>query len=155
MELIRVDDSEFRAYGRVLEGYDVSEILKEMGNTQLPEGVDYVASVPELERTQAAKELADGIYGQMEIQIGYCNGHNRKLNALEYHRDSEVNIAVNDLVLLLGHQGLYPGIPGGHGRGVRRHDRGICADCPRCCGKRPLWASTAEIPVQRSWPSAR
>jgi len=38
----------------------------------------------------------------MPIQIGYCNGHNAKLNALEYHRDSELNIAATDAVLLLG-----------------------------------------------------
>ena len=36
--------------------------------------------------------------------IGYCNGDNHKLNALEYHRSSEVNIAVTDMILLLGAQ---------------------------------------------------
>ena len=40
----------------------------------------------------------------MPIQIGYCNGHNKKLNAVEYHRNSEINVAVTDLVLLLGCQ---------------------------------------------------
>lgn len=104
MELISVRDPEFRAYGRVIEGYDVSGLMKAMESTPLPEGVVYVASVPELEKLPVAAELADGIYGQMEIQIGYCNGHNKKLNALEYHRDSEVNLAVKDLVLLLGRQ---------------------------------------------------
>jgi len=95
---------EFKAYGRVIEGYDVSGLMKAMESTPLPDGVVYVASVPELEALSAAKELADGIYGQMKIQVGYCNGHNRKLNALEYHRDSEVNLAVKDLILLLGKQ---------------------------------------------------
>ena len=38
----------------------------------------------------------------MPIQIGYCNGHNHLLNAVEYHRDSEINIAVTDLILILG-----------------------------------------------------
>ena len=41
------------------------------------------------------------MYGGLPIQIGYCNGHNHTLNALEYHRDSEINIAVTDMVLLL------------------------------------------------------
>ena len=41
-------------------------------------------------------------YGEMPIQIGYCNGHNTMLNALEYHRDSEINIAAEDAVLMLG-----------------------------------------------------
>ena len=104
MEVMDVRGPEFKAYGRVIEGYDVSGLMKAMESTPLPEGVVYVASVPELEALSAAKERADGIYGQMKIQVGYCNGHNRKLNALEYHRDSEVNLAVKDLILLLGKQ---------------------------------------------------
>ena len=72
-----------------------------MEETPCPDDVVYVASVKELEDLKIAEELADGVYGQMPIQIGYCNGHNRKLNALEYHRDSEINIAVSDMVLLL------------------------------------------------------
>ena len=104
MEVMDVRGPEFKAYGRVIEGYDVSGLMKAMDSTPLPDGVVYVASVPELEALSAAKELADGIYGQMKIQVGYCNGHNRKLNALEYHRDSEVNLAVKDLILLLGKQ---------------------------------------------------
>ena len=57
-----------------------------------------------MEALPAAKELENGIYGQMPIQIGCCNGHNKKLNAVEYHRDSEVDIAVDDLILILGKQ---------------------------------------------------
>ena len=104
MELINVCSPEFRPYGRVITGYDVDGLMKSMESTPLPEDVVYVASVPELEALPIGAELSDGIYGQMEIQLGYCNGHNKKLNALEYHRDSEVNLAVTDLVLLLGRQ---------------------------------------------------
>ena len=35
-------------------------------------------------------------------RIGYCNGNNYLLNAVEYHRDSEINIAVTDMILILG-----------------------------------------------------
>lgn len=104
MELINVCSPEFRPYGRVITGYDVDGLMKAMESTPLPEDVVYVASVPELEALPIGAELSDGIYGQMEIQLGYCNGHNKKLNALEYHRDSEVNLALTDLVLLLGRQ---------------------------------------------------
>ena len=38
----------------------------------------------------------------MPIQIGYCNGNNYLLNAVEYHRDSEINVAVTDMILILG-----------------------------------------------------
>ena len=98
---ISVMDTEFKKYGKVIEGYDLKEILQKMEETPCPDDVVYVASVKELEDLKIAKELADGVYGQMPIQIGYCNGHNRRLNALEYHRDSEINIAVTDMVLFL------------------------------------------------------
>ena len=99
-----VSDPEFGTYGRVISGYDVTELMAEMMKTPLPEEVIYVPSVPELEQLSVAAEIAGEVYGQMPIQIGFCNGHNTKLNAVEYHRDSELNLAVTDLVLLLGRQ---------------------------------------------------
>lgn len=98
---ISVMEPEFKKYGKVIGGYDLKEILQKMEETPCPDDVVYVASVKELEELKIAEELADGVYGQMPVQIGYCNGHNRRLNALEYHRDSEINIAVTDMVLLL------------------------------------------------------
>ena len=41
---------------------------------------------------------------QSPAVIGYCNGHNSLLNAVEYHRSSEVNVAATDLILLIGMQ---------------------------------------------------
>ena len=104
MTVKKVTDSAFKAYGRVIKGYDFSGLLKAMEQTPLPEDVIYIPSLPEMEALPAAKELGNGIYGQMPIQIGCCNGHNKKLNAVEYHRDSEVDIAVDDLILILGKQ---------------------------------------------------
>ena len=104
MTVKKVTDPAFKAYGRVITGYDLSGLLKAMEQTPLPEDVIYIPSLPEMEALPAAKELENGIYGQMPIQIGCCNGHNKKLNAVEYHRDSEVDIAVDDLILILGKQ---------------------------------------------------
>lgn len=98
----RVTDPAFRKYGAVIKGYDFSELIKVMKSTPLPEDVVYVPTVPELEALPIYKEVEMGIYGQLPIQIGYCNGQNKLMNALEYHRDSEVNVAVTDLVLLVG-----------------------------------------------------
>ena len=70
----------------------------------VPEDVIYVPSVDELEALDVAKELQNRAYGGLPIQIGYCNGHNKKLNAVEYHRNSEINVAATDLVLLIGEQ---------------------------------------------------
>ena len=104
MTVRKVADPAFKAYGRVITGYDFSGLLKAMEHTPLPEDVIYIPSLPEMEALSDAKELERGIYGQMPIQIGCCNGHNKKLNAVEYHRDSEVDIAVDDLILILGKQ---------------------------------------------------
>lgn len=104
MTVKKVTDPAFKAYGRVITGYDFSGLLKAMEQTPLPEDVIYIPSLPEMEALPAAKDLENGIYGQMPIQIGCCNGHNKKLNAVEYHRDSEVDIAVDDLILILGKQ---------------------------------------------------
>ena len=104
MEIKKVIDPAFKSYGKVITGYDCGELLKAMEQTPLPEEVIYVASVPELEQLEVCQKMEKNLYGQLPIQVGYCNGHNRKLNALEYHRNSEINIAVTDLVLLIGKQ---------------------------------------------------
>ena len=39
MEIKNVHDPEFGTYGRVITGYEVSGLMREMMNTPLPEGV--------------------------------------------------------------------------------------------------------------------
>ena len=104
MKIQNVTDASFRKYGKVLEGYDFSALLKEMKHTPVPDDVVYVPSVEELEALDVAKALQNKGFGGIPIEIGYCNGHNKKLNAVEYHRSSEINVAVTDLVLLIGSQ---------------------------------------------------
>lgn len=104
MKILEVTDKAFRKYGRVIADVDFSELLEEMKDTPVPEDVVYEPSVANLEEIPVFWELQDKIYGELPIQVGYCNGHNRKLNALEYHRSSEIDIAVNDLVVMLGCQ---------------------------------------------------
>ena len=104
MQIKDFSDKAFSAYGKVITGLDVTGILKEMEHTPLPDDVIYVPSVPELEALPEALVIQNNVYGELPIQIGYCNGHNTKLNAVEYHRNSEINIAVTDLVLIIGKQ---------------------------------------------------
>lgn len=94
----------FCRYGRILKEYDMSELFHAMEATPLPEGVIYVPSDAELERLPVFEELTEQFGGGLPVQLGYCNGHNHKLNALEYHRTSELNVAVTDMVLLVGAQ---------------------------------------------------
>lgn len=102
MEILQVSHPNFKAYGRVIEGIDVSDLLDVLKETSKPEDVIYVASDEKLEACESAKKIAYSLYGGMPIQIGYCNGSNVLLNAVEYHRDSEVNVALTDMILLLG-----------------------------------------------------
>lgn len=104
MKIQEVTDKAFQKYGRVIRDIDFTQLLSKMEETPLPEDVVYVASVPALEELPVYRELTVKTYGELPIQIGYCNGHNKQLNALEYHRSSEIDIAATELVLLLGWQ---------------------------------------------------
>lgn len=102
MEIKKVTDAAFKKYGRVIDNVDFSALVEKLTQTPLPEGVAYEPSVEILEALPIKEELSVKTYGEMPIQIGYCNGHNTLLNALEYHRDSEINVAATDAVLMLG-----------------------------------------------------
>lgn len=102
MKVLSVKDPEFRKYGRVINNVDITEIVEAMKSTPVPEGVVYEPSIEAMETLPAAKKISEILYGEMPIQIGFCNGHNTRLNALEYHRSSEVNIAATDAILMLG-----------------------------------------------------
>lgn len=105
MEIKKITDSAFRKYGRVVQGIDFSDLVEAIKKeTPLPEGVAYEPSVKVLEETAAAKELQKRTYGELPIEVGYCNGHNYKLNAAEYHRNSEINVAATDAILIVGMQ---------------------------------------------------
>lgn len=104
MKILQVTDSAFRKYGKVVEGIDFVGLVDKMQEMPLPDGVEYQPSVDALEALPVMEELSRVAYGEMPIQIGYCNGHNDLLNAVEYHRDSEINVAATDAILILGKQ---------------------------------------------------
>ena len=102
MEIKKVTDAAFRKYGRTIPEFDFSDLVEKLAETPLPDGVVYEPSVEILEALPVKEKLETAYYGELPIQIGYCNGHNHLLNAVEYHRSSEVDIAADDLILLLG-----------------------------------------------------
>lgn len=104
MEILKVTDPEFIGYGRIIEGYDaekiaIMEALRD--NTPIPEGTEYVAEEPALQSLAAADKITNSLFGGSPMQFGWCNGHNTKLNCLEYHRSSEINLGASDFILLL------------------------------------------------------
>lgn len=104
MEIHSISSMEFKKYGRVLNGLRLQELLEEMEKTPVPEDVAYLPSVRELEALPVCETMEKTVYGELPVQIGYCNGHNQFLNAVEYHRSSEINVAATEFILLLGRQ---------------------------------------------------
>jgi len=101
MKVLSVNDPLFKKYGRIVKTIDFTAICEGLMNTPCPDNVVYVAGDEALEALPVAKEVSNVVYGEMPVQIGYCNGHNCMLNALEYHRDSEINVAATDAILML------------------------------------------------------
>lgn len=104
MKVKQVTDTSFRKYGKILTGIDFSEIYNVLEGMDYPEDVEYAASFGPLEEPEFRQKLSNTLYGELSVEIGYCSGHNKMLNALEYHRSSEANVAVTDIILLLGQQ---------------------------------------------------
>ena len=104
IQIQKVTDASFKKYGRVLTGeYNVDALIEKMQEMPCPDdAVVYVPSEKELEALPVMKDFTDSLYGGLPIQIGYCNGNNHLLNAVEYHRSSEINVAATDLILLIG-----------------------------------------------------
>lgn len=101
LRICAVTDAAFAPYGRVLPLKDSAALHRALNDTPIPEtGNQYVASLDALETAcEAAGALAP--FGGMDTQAGCCNGRGHKLNALEYHKCSEVNFSTTGLVLLL------------------------------------------------------
>lgn len=104
MTIYSVFDPEFASYGRVITGYEAEckAVVEALNiSTPLPEGTGYVPEDPALQNLPESAVLGAALFGGMPFQMGWCNGHNTKLNCLEYHRDSEFNLGTGDFILLL------------------------------------------------------
>lgn len=104
MKILPVEDASFGKYGQVITGYDFSDYINYMkANTPVPkDGNIYIPSDEKMEAFAVTKEVSANFYGEMPVQVGYCNGSTLSLEALEYHKGSEIDLVVTDLVVLLG-----------------------------------------------------
>ena len=99
-----VRDVEFKEYGRILDVDTVDFVQTMQAKAKIAEGVVYEPSDADLEKLNLFQQMQDEVYGGMPVEFGFCSGYNNKLNALEYHRSSEIDIAATDLILMLGRQ---------------------------------------------------
>ena len=104
LPIFPVESEEFRTYGRVIRDLDTAQIVATAEKIKNPDtGASYLPEEESLAKLPIAKTIQDRCFGTLPTQIGYCWGHNRMLNATEWHTSSEINIAVTDIVLLLAH----------------------------------------------------
>ena len=102
MKIYSVYTDEFKPYGKILQNYDTQPLISSMRTIPMPEsGTAYEPAIEELETCNIFDAMQNRAYGGMPVQIGMCWGYNTKLNCLEYHRDSEINVGEQDFVLLL------------------------------------------------------
>jgi len=104
IKLLDVNSPEFSTFGRVVKTFDIKEITNEAKKLENPEsGSSYLPSVEAFEKLEIAETIKNEFFGTLPSQVGYCWGHNNFLNATEWHKGSEINIAITPLVLILGH----------------------------------------------------
>lgn len=104
MEIFDVNSDEFLTYGRIIEGIDITEVVDEAKKIENPGGgSSYLPSVDAFEKLAIAGEIKTRLFGENRIQVGYCWGYNNIFGATEWHTSSEINIAVTDLVIIVGH----------------------------------------------------
>ena len=97
-------DEQFARYGSIEKGIDTAAYREAILKQPQPEsGVNYIASISELENLPVTSVIGAQIFGELPVQAGCVCGFNRTLNALEYHKSIEVNVAVTDMILLLAH----------------------------------------------------
>lgn len=102
MKIKSVFSNDFSQYGHIIDAFDFADLITEIKKTDVPSSGNYYIANDETCYNTVSNDVLNALFGEMPVQVGYVNGNNSKLNALEYHKASEVNIAVTDLVLLLG-----------------------------------------------------
>ncbi len=103
LEILHVSDPAFARYGRVITGLNSR---REAGyihdNARIGDGVVYEPVVPGLESVGGLKPCLElQHYGGMPVELGWCYGRNLQLDGLEYHKGSEIDLAVTDCAVML------------------------------------------------------
>lgn len=107
LKILSIHDDAFRRYGKILNSHLFLDMFDYLENhTVIPETENnYVAHDPNFLKFINQSDAISNLFGNIDVQYGYVNGNNSKLNALEYHKSSEVNLALTPLVLMLARVG--------------------------------------------------
>ncbi len=102
-EIKNISDKSFEKYGKILDINLFRDSVEYLSGLDIPkEGNKYIAHDKVFEIVLQNVKMYDDVFGFVKLQFGYVNGHNEYLNALEYHKSSEINISATPFVLFLG-----------------------------------------------------
>ena len=104
MEIKSVNSKDFDRYGYVVKA-DFSEMIAALAKTPCPnDSITYHAADDALQATADYKKVQI-LFGGLDCQVGYCNGHNPLgTGYTEYHIGSEFIITVDDMLLDISHR---------------------------------------------------
>lgn len=103
LTILSVNSAVFNEYGQVLSSINAGEMLTQLKQHLIPkEGASHVTADANLLNTKMASQLQMTVFGGRPIQVGYYNGHNDHLDALEWHHAPEVLVATANVCLFLG-----------------------------------------------------
>lgn len=103
LEILSVTASEFASYGIIHPTVELPEMRRFLYGVKQTEFEYYVPCEECLMELPEADQFKDDIFGQVPCQVGWYYGNCNKLNAIEYHKCSEVLYLYEDAVLILGH----------------------------------------------------
>lgn len=105
IQIHSVHDPEFSRFGEVLDVSEFGDLIRylELHTTVPSVGNEYVPHRAELGEIASNITVIHNTFGMVPLEYGYVNGNNSKLNALEFHKSSEINVCVTPLALLLAH----------------------------------------------------
>ncbi len=102
MKIYSIYDEAFKKYGQALDAPYYKQLKEAAKGLSLPVGATaYNASEAVLEEAEVLDHYSQH-FGGLDVQIGYCRGENHLMNALEWHKSSEIAVALSDMILLLG-----------------------------------------------------
>ena len=102
MTVCSIEDERFLRYGKRISS-PYTEVLKKASESLdfPPQGTKYIPSVQAFEQ-DGLLAYYGALFGGLDVQIGCCFGRNGVMNALEWHKSSEIVVALTDMILLLG-----------------------------------------------------
>ncbi len=99
-----LEDAEFVSYGAVHPHIRIPKMRAYLyKNREVPDGEYYEPCADDLMQMEEAVFFKEFAFGETACQIGYYSGFGGRLNALEYHKCSEVLVEFEPAVLIVGH----------------------------------------------------